>query len=44
MKAAFVSTLLALFFAFVAAQTASPSAPFYITSPLQGDSFKAGST
>ncbi|CAO3614330.1 unnamed protein product [Mucor hiemalis] len=42
MKAAFVFTFLALLITYVAAQASST--PFYITSPLQGDSFKAGST
>ncbi|KAG2236768.1 hypothetical protein BDF21DRAFT_429920 [Thamnidium elegans] len=40
MKAAIITAFLALCISFVAAQ----STPFYITHPLQGDSFKAGST
>ncbi|GAA5811005.1 hypothetical protein MFLAVUS_004434 [Mucor flavus] len=40
MKVAIITALLTLCISFVAAQ----STPFYITHPLQGDSFKAGST
>lgn len=44
MKFTFVFTFLALLITYVAAQASQTNTPFYITSPLQGDSFKAGSS
>lgn len=41
MKAAFITAFFALFVSFVVAQS---STPFYVTSPIVGTSYKAGST